>query len=99
VIGRTAGTTSSTGPAGVRTTTGDASSGSHRAIGSSSASAPSSTSSMTAAATMGLVSDAMRNSESRAIGTVPSASAEPAVSTSTWSPRATRATAPGRSAA
>ena len=76
-------------------TTGEASSGSHRSTGSSSAIRPSSTSIMAAAATMGLVIEAMRKIESRAIGAVPSASTEPTASTSTWSPRATRATAPG----
>ena len=95
VIGLTAGTTSSTGPAGVRTTAGDASSGSHRPIGSSSAIRPSSTSIITAAAVMGLVIEATRKIESLAIGKVPSTSAEPAACTSTRSPRAIRPTAPG----
>ena len=74
VIGRTAGTTSSTGPAGVRTTVGDASSGSHGSTGSSSAIRPSSTSIITAAAVIGLVIEAIRKIESLAIGDVPSAS-------------------------
>ena len=95
VIGRTAGTTSSTGPSGVRTTVGDASSGSQCPTGSSSAIRPSSTSIMTAAATTGLVIDAIRKIESRAIGAVPSTSAEPTACTSIRSPRATRPTAPG----
>ena len=94
MIGRTAGTTSSTGLAGVRTTTGSASSGSHWPTGSSSAIRPSSTSIMTAAAVMGLVIEAMRKIESLAIGQVPPTSAEPTACTSTRSPRATRPTAP-----
>jgi hypothetical protein len=95
VIGLSAGTTSSTGLAGVRTTAGDASSGSQRPTGSSSATCPSSISIITAAAVMGLVIEAMRKIESVAIGRVPSTSAEPAACTSTRSPRATSATAPG----
>ena len=55
---------------------------------------PSSISSMTAAAVMGLLSDAMRKIESRAIGTPPTL-AEPTAATSISSPRATRPTAPG----
>src|SRR5438477_554253 len=77
VTGRAAGTTSSTGAAGVRTTRGAASSGSHRATGSSSPIRPSSTSISTAAATIGLVSDAIRKIQSRAIGAVPARSTEP----------------------
>ena len=95
MIGRPAGTTSSTGLAGVRMTTGDASSGSHGPTGSSSAIRPSPTSIITAAAVMGLVIEAMRKIESRPIGAVPSTSAEPAAWTSTWLPRAIRPTAPG----
>lgn len=75
-MGRVAGTTSSSGPDGVRSTFGEASSGSHRPTGSSSAIRPSSTSIMTAAATIGLVIEAMRKMESLAIGAVPSTSAE-----------------------
>ena len=44
---------------------------------------------------MGLVIEAMRKIESRAIGEVPSTPAEPTACTSTWPPRATRPTAPG----
>jgi hypothetical protein len=94
VIGRTAGTTSSASASGVRTTRGSASSGSHRPTGSSSAIRPSSISSSTAAAVIGLVSEAIRKIESRAIG-APFSSAEPAAATSTRSPCATRPTAPG----
>ena len=64
MIGRAAGTRSSTGLAGVRTTWGDSSSGSQRAIGSSSATTPSSTRSITAAAVIGLVIEATRKIES-----------------------------------
>jgi hypothetical protein len=95
VIGRFAGTTSSSGPGGVRTTFGSASSGSQRPIGSSRASRPSSTSTSTAAAVIGLVMDANRNSVSSAIGRLPSTSTEPAVTTSRRPPRSTIATAPG----
>lgn len=68
MIGRDAGTTSPTGPSGVRTTTGAASSGSQGATGSSSAIRPSSTGIMAAAAATGLVSEAIRKTESRTIG-------------------------------
>jgi hypothetical protein len=95
VIGRTAGTTSSTGLAGVRTTTREASSGSQRSTGSPSARRPSSTSIITAAAVIGFVIEAMRKIESRAIGTAPPTAAAPTAWTSTCSPRASRATAPG----
>ena len=94
MIGRVAGTTSSAALAGVRTTFGSASSGSHEATGASSLSWPSSTSIMTAAAVMGLVIEANRKMESRAIG-APSVATEPATAASVWSPRATRPTAPG----
>jgi hypothetical protein len=94
VIGRAAGTTSSTGLAGVRTTFGAASSGSHRSTGSWSAIRPSSTSIMTAAAVMGLVIEANRKIESLTIA-APSTAIKPTVATSIRSPRATRPTAPG----
>src|SRR5262247_4364698 len=81
VIALTAGTTSSAGLAGVRTTAGDASSGSHCPAGSSSAIRPSSTSIITAEAVMGLVIEATRKIESLAIGGVPSTSVEPAAAT------------------
>ena len=68
MIGRRAGTTSASGLCGVRTTLGVASSGSHCPTGSSSPSPPSSTSSITAAAVIGLVSEAIRKIESRVIG-------------------------------
>src|SRR4051812_36637912 len=95
VIGRTAGTTSSTGDCGVRTTIGSASSGSHSRTGTSSATRPSSTSDITAAAVIGLVIEARRTIESAVIGVPEAVSATPAVASSTAGPRATRATAPG----
>ncbi|MDT7803038.1 MAG: hypothetical protein QOI78_6471 [Actinomycetota bacterium] len=94
MVGRFAGTRSPTGLAGVRTTFGSASSGSHRPIGSSNASRPSSTSARTAAV-IGLVREAIRNRESSAIGRLPSTSAEPTAATSVPPGPATTATAPG----
>ena len=73
MIGRAAGTTSSTGLAGVRTTVAFAISGSHWPTGSSNAIRPSSTNIMTAAAVMGLVIEARRKIESLAIGAPPTA--------------------------
>ena len=52
----------------MRTTIGDASSGSQRATGSSRPSRPSSTSSIVAAAVIGLLFDAIRKIVSRVIG-------------------------------
>jgi hypothetical protein len=94
VIGRAAGTTSSTAPAGVRTTEGFDISGSHWSTGSWSAMRPSSTSIMTAAAVTGLVMEARRKIESLVIGAPPTP-AEPTAATSARSPQATRPTAPG----
>ena len=94
MIGRTAGTTSVTGLAGVRTTTGRASSGSHSATGSASAIRPSWISIMTAAAVTGLVIEARRKIESLVID-VPPALTEPTAAASIRSPRASRPTAPG----
>lgn len=71
VIARAAGTTSSTGLSGVRTTESEASSGNRRPTGSSREIRPSSTSIITAAAVTGLVIEAMRKMESLAIGDVP----------------------------
>ena len=88
MIARTAGTTSSIGLSGVRTTWGDASSGSQRAIGSSSATSPSSTRSISAAAVIGFVIDAMR--------TIESAPTSPTAPISTSSPRATSPRRPAR---
>lgn len=95
MIGAVAGTTSSSGLAGVRTTTGPASSGSHVETGSDSAIRPSSTSIMTAAATTGLVIEAMRKTESLAMGAGSPTPRVPTAATSTRPPRATRPTAPG----
>ena len=94
MIGRVAGTTSSTALSGARTTFGSASSGSHRPTGSSMAIRPSSTSIMTAAAVIGLVTDAKRKIESLAIGS-PSTAIERTAATSIRSPQTTRPTAPG----
>jgi hypothetical protein len=94
VIARRAGTTSSTGDSGVRTTIGDASSGSQRATGSSRPSSPSSTSTIVAAAVIGLPTDAIRKIVSRFIGG-PSRPRAPTTATSRSSPLATAATAPG----
>ena len=87
MIGRAAGTTSSIGLSGVRTTCGEASSGSQRAIASSGATSPSSTRSMTAAAVIGFVIEAIR--------TIDFGSTSPAPATSTSSPCATSAAVPG----
>ena len=81
MIARRAGTTSSTGACGVRTTIGDASSGSQRSTGSSRPSRPSSTSSIVAAAVIGLLFDAIRKIVSRVIGG-PSTSRAPTTATS-----------------
>jgi hypothetical protein len=97
VIARRAGTTSSTGDSGVRTTIGDASSGSQRSTGSSRPSRPSSTSSIVAAAVIGLLFDAIRKIVSRVIGVPPPNAVEPMASTRTSSPRATSVTIPGNS--
>ena len=86
-IGRAAGTVSSTGLSGARTTRGEASSGSQRAIGSSSRTSPSSTSSISAVAVIGLVSEAIR--------TIEPGSSSPVDATSESPPRATSAAAPG----
>ena len=71
VIGRAAGTVSSTGPVSERSTAGDASSGSRSSIGWSSRRVPSATNVSARAVIIGLVIDAMRNSESCAIGRPP----------------------------
>ena len=96
VIGRLAGTVSSTGPVIERTTTGAASSGNSSPTGWSSSRVPSATNVRASAATIGLVIEAMRNSASSAIGR-PSTAASPSTTTSSWSPRPTAATSPGTS--
>jgi hypothetical protein len=80
VIGRVAGTRSSIGLAGVRTTFGSASSGSHKSTVSPNEISSSSTKIMTAAAVIGLVIEARRKIESLAIGSPPTA-AEPTAAT------------------
>jgi len=87
VIGRAAGTTSSIALSGVRTTLGLSSSGNQRVIGSSRATRLSSTSSITAAAVIGFVIEAIR--------TIDSVSSSPALQISTSPLRATSAAAPG----
>ena len=74
VIGRLAATVSSIGPVGSTSTRMSASSGNHRATGSVSASAPSSTSAIAAATVTGLVIEAMRKIVSRCIGSCASTS-------------------------
>src|SRR5436190_2995368 len=94
VMARLAGTVSSSGPSICRSTRGFASSGSKRSTGSSSASSPSRASASVAAPVIGLVVDAILNSESRCTAGPPIDN-EPKVSTCTWSPWATNATNPG----
>ena len=96
VIGRSHATVSSSGLPRVRSTRGSASSGSRSATGASRSMRPSSTSAIASAAVTGLVIEAPRNSASRPIG-VPLESRVPRATTSTSSPRATRATRPGMS--
>ncbi len=74
MISPSAGTVSSTGPSGARSTRGAASSGSSRATGSSSASRPSSTSRSVAAPVIGLVIEEMRKTLSRRTGAPPTLS-------------------------
>ena len=71
MIARCAGTVSSSGPSIRASTRGPASSGSSRSTGSSMSISPSSASARVAAAVIGLVVDAIRNSESRATGAPP----------------------------
>ena len=74
VIGRSAGTVSSSEPRTSVITRRSDSSGSHFVTGSVSASLPSSTSVIAAATVTGLVIDAMRNIVSRCIGSPASTS-------------------------
>ncbi len=85
VIARSAGTVSSSGPSIRVRTRRSASSGSSRSTGSSSPISPSSITASVAAAVIGLVVDAIRNSESRWTGAPPIASV-PSASTRTSSP-------------
>src|SRR3954451_21087731 len=86
VMGRSAGTVSASGPVRLTSTRGSASSGSHRATGSSRSSTPSSASDRVSTPAYGLDTDASRNSESGRTGAVPPSSRHPPVCTST-SPR------------
>ena len=93
MIGRLAGTVSSSGPSILRSTRRFANSGSRRSTDSFTSSLPSSTSIMAAAAVIGLVIEAMRKIVSWAIGGPSSAIAPTAIATpSSRSP--TRPTAP-----
>ena len=94
VTGPSAGTVSSSGPSIRRSTRRFASSGSSRSTGSSRSSRPSRTRASVAAAVIGFVVDAIRNSDVRSTGLPPTASV-PSASTCTSSPRATSATSPG----
>ena len=94
VTGRAAGTVSSSGPSGRRSTLRFASSGSSRSTGSSSASSPSRTSARVSAPVTGLVVAERRNSESRCAGAPPMLS-EPCASTCACSLVPTSATTPG----
>jgi hypothetical protein len=94
VIWRSAATVSSSGPSILRSTRGEANSGSSRVTGSSSVNSPASASAIVTAPVIGFVVDAMRNSESRCTGG-PSIDSEPSVSTCTSVPEDTRATRPG----
>ncbi len=95
MIGRSAGSTSSSGPDQSFSTVGWASSGSQVRTSASRASRPSSTSIMVSAATIGFVMDAIRNTESRVMAAVPSVSCRPTATTRTSSPSAASATRPG----
>ena len=98
VIGRRAGTVSSTAPSMLPNTLRSASSGRKASTGSSSRSLPSSTSIKVAAAITGLVIEAMRKIVSRFIGG-PSKDCVPTASTWTSPWRLTSATTPGMSPA
>ena len=94
VIARCAGTVSSSGPSIRASTAGRASSGSSLSTGSSISISPSPARARVAAAVIGLVVDAIRNSESRATR-LPPIDSVPSASTWTWSPLAAGATSPG----
>jgi hypothetical protein len=95
VIGRFAGKVSSSGLSIARRTRRSASSGSHRSTGSSRRSAHSSTRIIAAAATIGLVTEAMRKMVSRRIGSLPPYALVPIASTRTSPRRLTSVTTPG----
>ena len=94
MIGRAAGTVSSSGPFIRRSTRRSASSGSSRSTGSSSVSSPSRTRASASAPVIGLVVAEMRNSESRRTGAPPMLSA-PCASMCASSLVPTSATTPG----
>ena len=95
VISRRAGTVSSSGPSIRRSTRRLASSGSSRPTGSSRLSRPSATRASVAAPVMGLVTEAIRNSESRWTGRSAPAVSVPSATAWTSPPRAASATSPG----
>jgi hypothetical protein len=91
---RRAATVSSRGRLSAEGPAGTPVSGNNLLTGSSSGRSPSSASAIVTAAVMGLVVDAIRNSESRCTGR-PSIDTEPSISTWTSSSEATSATSPG----
>ncbi len=95
VIARLAGTVSDSCASHARSTCRPASSGSHFSTGSDSAMALSSSSSIAATPTIGLVRDAIRKMASRPIGALSPKDLCPAVVTWTSPPRATSAISPG----
>ena len=95
VIGRRAGTVSSSGPSIRFSTRRSASSGSHGSTGSSSRSRHSSSRTIAAAIATGLDVEAIRKIVSRRIGAPPSWRIVPIASTCVSPPRLTRATSPG----
>jgi hypothetical protein len=97
VIGRLAGTVSSSGPSNRLRTLRSASSGSSRSTGSSSRSLHSSTRIIAAAAVTGLVMEEMRKIESRCIGCAPSYDMPPIASTCASPRRLTSDTSPATS--
>ena len=97
VIGRSAGTVSSTGPSMRRTTLRSASSGRSRSTGSSSRTTHSSSRISVATAVTGLVIDEMRKIVSRRIGPPPSTAVLPITSTYASPRLLTTETSPGAS--
>lgn len=94
MMGRRAGTVSSSGPSSRRNTRRFASSGSRRSTGSSSVSSPASTRIIVTAPITGFVVEAIRNREWRRTGG-PATESRPNTSTCTESPTPTAATRPG----
>ncbi|EEM28094.1 Beta-lactamase [Bacillus thuringiensis serovar thuringiensis str. T01001] len=95
VIGRRAGTVSSSGPSGRFNTCRSASSGSHLSTGSSKCSLHSSSKTITGETAIGLLVDANRKIVSRRIGAPPSCLIVPSASTCVSPFRLTKATSPG----